>query len=304
MKFKDYEGINSKDFENLIVDLYNIKEGANTYSLYGRPGQKQHGIDIYSSKTKTGIQCKYKNGNQTFKAQKAILIRELKKEFMSFYRSEVPFEHFILVSTFPHDVEIQNVAIKLSEKYKKYVSYIGWDIIKDDLVKYPIVRNKYFGKHDICRNSIEMVSHDIDETLCDWINDKEEKNSYSRGDNNHSNQFPVFDFRFINNSDSTIILNEISVHLDHIPGISGMQQTGILSSQIKYKFKVDTERINLFHLKNPIYAQAKMPFRFHIELIEIIDRGKTYGTFSCGYYVKFIFKFNGNIELKTPRLII
>lgn len=305
MEFNDYDPLNSKDFENLIADLYNIKEATNTYIIYGRHGQKQYGIDIYSTETKTGIQCKFKNGNQQRKTVKAIIIKELEEEFISFYNSDIPFEHFILASNFPHDTEIQNVAIKLSKKYGKSVSYIGKEVIKNDLVKYPVVANKYFGRFSISRDPISLVSYDIDETLCDWVKENGRNNSYRRSYNENINPFPVFDFRFINNTDSTIILNEIYVHIEYIPSISGMPQTGILSSIIQYKLKIDTgKKINKFRFIDPIYAEAKKPFRFHTELLELLDREEIYGTFSSGYFIKFIFKFNNNIQIKTPELSI
>jgi len=50
-----------RDFQNLICDLFNQLERTNSFSEFGRKGQEQKGIDIYSPVKKIVIQCKKKD---------------------------------------------------------------------------------------------------------------------------------------------------------------------------------------------------------------------------------------------------
>ena len=53
--FKD-----EKKFEDFILIFFNKLEKTNSYDLFGRKGQKQSGLDVFSVEKQTVIQCKCK----------------------------------------------------------------------------------------------------------------------------------------------------------------------------------------------------------------------------------------------------
>lgn len=72
-------------FENFITQYFNDLENTSSYDRFGRSGQKQFGLDIYSIEKKTVIQCKLKlirGGND--RQIRSELINALKNDFKSF----------------------------------------------------------------------------------------------------------------------------------------------------------------------------------------------------------------------------
>lgn len=129
--------INNKEtFEDYVVDYFNAKEGAN-YDKFGRNGQEQHGLDIYSVQKSTVIQCKWKALNTTKSKDKIRqeLIKDLKNDFSSFIKFNESqnnvFTKFIFSSTFENDTHIQTECINLSTE-KIAVEYYYWGRLSRD----------------------------------------------------------------------------------------------------------------------------------------------------------------------------
>ncbi|TAL70560.1 MAG: hypothetical protein EPN82_02815 [Bacteroidetes bacterium] len=148
MNFEVSDLIDYKQFEDLIADCFNAKERTNTYIIFGRSGQAQKGIDIYSSETKTAIQCKYISSDivNQYKSCKNRLEKDIKNEATNASKSGLEIKHFILVSTFKHDLDIIKKAekIKIENNLPFILSYIGWEeIIKIVKQNTPIL-DRYF----------------------------------------------------------------------------------------------------------------------------------------------------------------
>jgi len=152
--FKIHNLISDKEFESLIAALFNEKYSTNTFELLGRSGQAQYGIDIFSERYKTIIQCKYKD-NADNKLLKQILKNDIVKEINQltdkdspFSKNLILFDHFILASTFYHDTELQLFCQELTDKngnkYPFTISYLGWDEIKNWLKNYPKIIKEFF----------------------------------------------------------------------------------------------------------------------------------------------------------------
>ena len=71
-------------FEKFIVDVFNSIDKTNTYSQFGRRGQKQHGFDVSSIETKTVIQCKLKIIDRDDNKIRQELLKELDDDFSDF----------------------------------------------------------------------------------------------------------------------------------------------------------------------------------------------------------------------------
>ena len=124
-------------FENFITAYFNALENTSSFSRFGRSGQQQHGLDIYSTEKKTVIQCKLKliRGGNDEKTRNE-LIDELDKDFKKFLeynkQNNLTYNRFIFASTFPSDTYISTeCAIKTSDFIK--VEYWSWDKLQNNL---------------------------------------------------------------------------------------------------------------------------------------------------------------------------
>jgi|GEM_PF-1460666 len=153
-----------KKFEQFILDYYNELDNVRNYSLYGRSGQKQYGIDIYSTDKETVIQCKLRLiENQTKDKIRKGLIKELKEDFQSFLefnaKHNSKFTKFIFATTSAPDVEIDDECIKLSlNNLGITVEYWHWNKLMQNLPD--AIRDKYY-KDFITR--IDDYYYEIDE---------------------------------------------------------------------------------------------------------------------------------------------
>ena len=77
---------NAESFEDFIVKYFNLLEEIKSYSKFGRRGQKQYGLDIFSQEKKTVIQCKLKILNRPDNQIRNELIKEIDSDFRKFQK--------------------------------------------------------------------------------------------------------------------------------------------------------------------------------------------------------------------------
>lgn len=124
-------------FETFITSYFNDLENTFSYDRFGRLGQKQFGLDIYSIEKKTVIQCKLKliRGGNDERIRKE-LIEELDKDFNSFLAyneaNKLGYNKFIFASTFYSDTHIATECSKRSTDTIT-VEYWGWEKIQSNL---------------------------------------------------------------------------------------------------------------------------------------------------------------------------
>jgi hypothetical protein len=124
-------------FENFITAYFNDIGNTLSYDRFGRSGQKQDGLDIYSTEKKTVIQCKLKliSGGNDEKIRKE-LIKELETDFNSFViynkKNQLSFNKFIFASTYHSDTHIITECAKLATDSIS-VEYWSWDRIKNNI---------------------------------------------------------------------------------------------------------------------------------------------------------------------------
>ncbi|MCX5822581.1 MAG: hypothetical protein NTY86_03520 [Deltaproteobacteria bacterium] len=134
---------NWQDFERCCRDLFECILGDPNTTLNGRPGQRQNGVDIYGRRGGVGIhyvgiQCKGKDSNYGAKVTEKELREEVKKS-----RNFIPpLSEFILVTTAPDDVKIQEVARQITfENYTSgsllEVQVWGWGNLESRISRYP-----------------------------------------------------------------------------------------------------------------------------------------------------------------------
>lgn len=126
-----------QDFERNIRVLFECLLNDITTKCNGRTGQPQNGVDVYGRMDGKGtewygIQCKGKNANYGQKVTETELRKEVKKAL----NFQPYISKFILVTTSPDDVKIDEVARIISNELANAgrqisVNVWGWDTLED-----------------------------------------------------------------------------------------------------------------------------------------------------------------------------
>ncbi|HNU34447.1 MAG TPA: hypothetical protein PKN75_12745 [Bacteroidia bacterium] len=156
-------------FEELIKDLFNSTYKTNSYLLYGRQGQKQSGVDIYSSEQKVVIQAKKKDIVRNPVTVRKEIIAEIHETITLLDNFDGEFSRLVIASTFKNDAQIQNVCNTLCAKKDFSIEYWGWDAIKSELNKFTDLRTKYYPSF------IKEVENDNEKSI---QSDNEVKKTY------------------------------------------------------------------------------------------------------------------------------
>jgi len=108
----------------------------------GRPGQRQHGVDIYGRRgggpgPLVGVQCKGKDGDYGGVVTEAELRREVKKT----EKFQPALSEFVLITTAPNDAVIQEAARGLEVEVRAAgrelsISVWGWERVQQEINRY------------------------------------------------------------------------------------------------------------------------------------------------------------------------
>lgn len=144
---------NEKTFEEFVCDLFNEIENTDSfknteYQNFGVKGQSQKGIDIFSAKTKTVIQCKLKDTNKKDDVIRKSLIDDIHTDLNKAFDLQFDISRFIFVSTFRDDSVLQEFTSKLVAEAKLPfpLFYWGWDTLVKYAEQHEAILSKYFPK--------------------------------------------------------------------------------------------------------------------------------------------------------------
>lgn len=220
-------------FEEFVVEFFNITEDCDSYVRFGRSGQEQHGIDIYSVEKKTIIQCKVKS--QEWKNQKEIvkqLIKDLKSDFTKFNKyndeNDRKFNRFIFASTFHNDTSIQSECIKLSNE-NVTVEYFSWDVFKSKMPE--LIFKNYFNPY---YQLLQWQSNEYEEYI---INNK---NAFKHNENE-----PLVDQLY---NYFVFVFKEINIIPIHFLSYEYPFNVGTKFNPIFSPFSISTDNDDLFEL--------------------------------------------------------
>ncbi|MEM7587852.1 MAG: FxSxx-COOH system tetratricopeptide repeat protein, partial [Acidobacteriota bacterium] len=117
-------------FEDFCRDLFAAEWGDLETQKYGRPGQEQHGVDVYGRRGGKwlGVQCKRR---RTF-PEKRLSEKEVRQEVELALSDKSPrrYETLVIATTAPPDAKLQDLADELTEAYGEEgprVVINGWD---------------------------------------------------------------------------------------------------------------------------------------------------------------------------------
>jgi hypothetical protein len=142
-----------KKFEEFICDLFNEIEKIDNsdhtqYQLFGVKGQQQKGIDIFSPKSKTVIQCKLKDIGKKDDLVRKSLMADIHSDLKKAFDLQFEISRFIFVSTFRDDSALQEFTIQVMEEARLPfpLHYWGWDTITKYAEQHESILAKYFDK--------------------------------------------------------------------------------------------------------------------------------------------------------------
>lgn len=144
---------NEKNFEEFICDLFNEIENTNSFKNtdfqnFGVKGQSQKGIDVFSAKTQTVIQCKLKDLKRKDDLIRKDLIADIHSDLKKAFELQFPISRFIFVSTFRDDSVLQEFTSQLmtDAKLPFPLYYWGWDTLCKYAEQHETILMKYFPK--------------------------------------------------------------------------------------------------------------------------------------------------------------
>ncbi len=145
-----------QQFEDLTHALFQKVFGDPTPTKHGRPGQSQHGVDVYGTYTQAGwlvgIQCKRmdeldKNNNPL--PGGTITSKILKSEYNKALNFRPKLRQWILATTAKRDAKIQEVARRLDDKSRKdqnlAVKLWFWDDYVTHLNNFDDLQQQYYS---------------------------------------------------------------------------------------------------------------------------------------------------------------
>lgn len=300
-----YHILNSSSFQDLITDLFNAKYNSNSYIQLGRSGQKQHGIDVFSNQDSTVIQCKHRNNLNSVSSIVKDLKKELKEDVKKAAQSDIAFNHFILVSTYRHDAELQHYAIELRDqfKYSFNISYIGWDEIIKWLIQLPEIYMRYFKHFDLPFIPIELFSVAIDSNNCSWESISDNENTFYRDQSSDKPESPILDFSFINHLDRTIVLKSVRLWVKSLySGFSGVPKPTLLESSTTYCMSFQYRKENILKTIPPLEIPKEQAFRFKLQIANEYG-GVTY-SIKGRNILYFDFEFSSNVKVTAPKIYL
>ena len=161
-------------FERCSLILWRcILNDERTY-LYGRRGQRQHGVDIVGCRNGdprcvVGIQCKLK-GEGRLLVEKEVRI-EVEKA-LSFHP---PLAEYAIVTTAPDDARLQSLAKELSASISEgrslplQISVIGWENLQQEIQRHPEALHAFDPSHTGLGEKIRQKVEDVPEQVAEKL---------------------------------------------------------------------------------------------------------------------------------------
>ena len=159
-----------QDFERCNLVLWRCILKDETTHLYGRRGQRQHGVDILGCRNANpnhlvGIQCKLKTDGQQLRE------REVRDEVEKALTFKPLLSEYVVVTTGPDDAKLQSLAKELSICVSKSrhprlrVAVLGWDNLQLEIQRYPDALKAFDPSHTPQGDQIQKAIENIPEKV-------------------------------------------------------------------------------------------------------------------------------------------
>ena len=161
-------------FERCSLVLWRcILNDERTY-LYGRRGQRQHGVDIVGCRNSdpryvVGIQCKLKGEGQL------LVENEVRVEVEKALTFRPPLAEYAIVTTAPDDTKLQSLAKKLSasisegRSFPLQISVIGWENLQQEIQRHREALHAFDPSHTGHGEKIIQKVEDVPEQVAEKL---------------------------------------------------------------------------------------------------------------------------------------
>lgn len=173
--------LNSKDFDNLVADIFNELYSTATFKCYGKNGHKQKGIDILSVEKDVIIQCKCKDLTRKPVLVKKELFNDI-DETINFLLTENPkilFKTLYIATTFSEHPDFDEYCetIKEDKQCDFDIVFWGWETIQRTLISLPktyaVHYSNFIVKHETREHKVISkleMKRKVERDFADWLN--------------------------------------------------------------------------------------------------------------------------------------
>ena len=169
--------LDGQEFERCNLVLWRCILKDETTYLYGRRGQRQHGVDILGCRNANpahlvGIQCKLKTNGHMLREQE---VREEVDKALTF-RPQL--SEYVIVTTAPDDAKLQSLAKELSINVSKSrqpklnITVLGWGNLQLEIRRHPEALKAFDPSHTPQGDQIRQDIGNIPEKVSDVLSPK------------------------------------------------------------------------------------------------------------------------------------
>ncbi len=153
--------LNSKDFENLICDMFNEIHNVISFKSFGKNGHTQKGIDIISLEKKIIIQCKAKDLTRKAIMVKKELFSDIDETINSLLieKPKINFNSLYIVTTFSEHPNFDEycATIKQDKNLDFNIIFWGWETIQRKLASLPKTLSVHYPNYSFTHSSKEKI---------------------------------------------------------------------------------------------------------------------------------------------------
>lgn len=139
---------NPRQFEQILADLLNERYHTLSFKCFGKNGQSQKGVDVFSSARKTAVQCKHKDLSRKSVMIKKELLTDIENTLseMKSKQMMIKFSELIIATTASEHTEYDELIAELKSTYELPfdICFWGWETIQNHLCDLPVTLAKYY----------------------------------------------------------------------------------------------------------------------------------------------------------------
>ena len=173
--------VNSKDFANLLCDLFNEKWATNSFKCFGKNGHSQKGIDILSTEKDIIIQAKCKDLSRKHSLLKGELYADIDDTIKLLMEKQpnISFKTLYFATTFGEHPDFDEYceAIKTDKSLNFDMVFWGWDTIQRELINSQKTLQQHYPKFIVSATKVEQsivnrlgMKKKIEKDFADWLN--------------------------------------------------------------------------------------------------------------------------------------
>jgi hypothetical protein len=173
--------VNSKDFANLLCDLFNEKTETHSFKCFEKNGHNQKGIDILSTEKDIIIQAKCKDLSRKHSLLKRELYSDIDETIKLLIEQQpnISFKTLYFATTFGEHPDFDGYceAIKTDKSLNFDIVFWGWDTIQRELINSQKALQQHYPKFIVSATKVEQsivnrlgMKKKIEKDFSDWLN--------------------------------------------------------------------------------------------------------------------------------------